>query len=268
MGTLNMQNFKKISIIIVNYKSKDQLRTCIASIFNKLTNKNFEIVIINNDKEEDLLETVAEFSGIRLINLEKNVGFGKAVNAGAKIAQGEWLMFLNPDTQLVTNQSKMLSFFEATEEAGIISPKLIEKSGETQKWSAGADPSLLGLVGNNIGLSKSKKRWTSRKTSEVDWVSGAAMVVKKTLFNKIGGFDENIFMYYEDIDLCKRAREAGKKIFYFPYDKVIHLRGKSIENKEKQKADYYKSQDYYFQKYFGERHSKCVRLLRNIFIKK
>ncbi|OGI15600.1 MAG: hypothetical protein A2Z52_01225 [Candidatus Moranbacteria bacterium RBG_19FT_COMBO_42_6] len=263
-----MQNFKKISILIVNYKSKHCLKACIASILENLKDKNFEIVVINNDKEEDLAEALTEFPEIQVINLRQNVGFGKAINIGAKTAQGEWLMFLNPDTQLLTNQSQMFSFFEAREKAAIISPKLIENSGKAQKWSAGTDPRLLDLIRNNIGLAKSRKKWKSRKTRKVDWVSGAAMLVKKNLFDQIGGFDENIFMYYEDIDLCKRAREAGKEVFYFPHDRVLHFGGKSVENKEKQKIDYYKSQDYYFQKHFGEKYSKCVSFLRNIFIKK
>jgi len=263
-----MQNSKKASIIIVNYKSKERLKKCIDSVFDKFENQNFEIVVINNDQEENISKALGEFPQIQVINLEENAGFGKAVNAGARIARGEWLMFLNPDTQLLTSQREMLSFFEATPEAGIISPKLAEERGETQKWSAGAEPGLLDLLGNNIGLPRSQKMWESRKTRTVDWVSGAAMVIKKDLFDKIGGFDENFFMYFEDIDLCKRVRETGKKVFYFPQERVLHLGGKSIENAEKQKADYYRSQDYYFQKHFGERRARHIRFLRNIFTKK
>jgi GT2 family glycosyltransferase len=262
-----MLKFKKISIIIVNYRSQDRLRACVASIFEKFKNKNFEILIINNDKEENIVKVLGKSPEIQVVNLGKNVGFGKAINVGAKIARGEWLLFLNPDTKMLTNQDKFFSFFEATKEAGVISPKLIEESGEAQKWSAGTDPSLLDLIKNNLGLAKSKKVWESQKVRKVDWVSGAAMVIKKNLFDKIGGFDENIFMYYEDIDLCKRVREAGREVFYFPQEKVLHLGGRSTENEEKQKTDYYKSQEYYFQKHFGRSHSCCVHFLRKFFIK-
>lgn len=262
-----MQASKKLSIIVVNYGAKDHIKSCISSIFSLLENKNFEIIVVNNDKNEDISQVLDVFPKIQIINLGKNVGFGTGINTGAKIARGEWLMFLNPDTQIVTSLNKMFAFFAATPRAGIISPKLITEDGETQKWSAGADPSALRLIGSNIGWTKSKKVWEKREIGEVDWVSGAAMVVKKDLFENIGGFDDNIFMYYEDIDLCKRARAAGKKVFYFPQETVLHLGGRSVENKKKQKADYYKSQDYYFQKHFSQRYSKCIRFLRNIFVK-
>ena len=267
MQTSRMRNFKKISVIIVNYKSQARLLDCIASVYDKLKNENIEIVIVNNDPKENVSEKTKIFSEIRTINLGKNVGFGTAINRGAEASQGEWMMFLNPDTKLLTDQQKMFEFLRSNPKAGIISPKLVKASGKVQEWSAGSSPGLIDLIGNNIGFSKSKKIWESNKTKEVDWTSGAAMVIKKDLFDKIGGFDENIFMYFEDIDLCKRAREAGKKVFYFPQDEVLHLGGKSTENEKKQKADYYKSQDYYFQKHFSKTSSAFVRVLRKIFIK-
>jgi len=260
-----MKNYKKISIIIVNFKSQDNLRACVSSILNKLKQGSFEIIIVNNDAQENVLNETIGLPEIQIINLEKNVGFGTAINTGAKIAQGEWLMLLNPDARLLTSQQKMFDFFAATPEAGIISPKLVREDGKVQEWSAGVNPNLFDLVRNNFGFPKSKKLWESQETKEADWSSGAAMVVKRDIFDKIGGFDENIFMYFEDIDLCKRAREAGKKVFYFPQDEVAHFGGKSAKNKKKQKADYYKSQDYYFQKHFGRAYSKCIRGLRKIF---
>lgn len=262
-----MPKYKKISIIIVNYRTQECLDSCIASVYEKIKNRRFEIIIVNNDEKEKIAPAIRALAEVRLVDLPKNIGFGRAINVGAKIAQGEWLMFLNPDTRIMTDLSKMFNFFEALPGAGIISPKLVIEGGKTQKWSVGADPNALRLIGNNLGWTKSKRIWEKQEITEVDWVSGAAMVVKKELFENIGGFDDNIFMYYEDIDLCKRTRAAGKKVFYFPQETVLHLGGKSVENRKKQKTDYYKSQDYYFQKHFGPRYSKCIRFLRNIFVK-
>jgi hypothetical protein len=260
-----MSSSKKISISIVNFQSKDFLEKCLASIFRNIINYKAEIVVINNDKEENLEELLLKFPEIKIINQKKNVGFGTGHNIGAKEAQGEILLFLNPDTEILEDISPVINLFE-NENIGVVGLKLKKENGEIQEWSAGKETSLWRLIKNNIGFSASRKIWLSSKPIKADWVSGAAFFIRKDLFNKLGGFDENFFMYYEDEDLCKRVRESGRKILYYPLISIKHLGGKSFKKEKKQKQYFYSSQDYYFQKHLGSWQAIALKVLRKIFL--
>jgi len=258
-----MSDKTKLSFIIVNYRSKRYLKKCVVSLFNKIKDVNFEIIIVNND-ENDLIE----LENAKIINLKKNVGFGKANNIGAQKAVGEFLCFLNPDTIILSeNIGKIIKEFKRNSVAGIIGPRLIGKFNETQWWCAGVEITLWDLIKNNLGFKKSRRIWESRIKKEADWVSGAALFIPRPLFLKLGGFDENFFMYFEDVDLCRRAKELGKKIIYFPEVKIKHWGGKSNTCEKNQKKEYYESQDYYFKKYHGRLIGWAVRVLRRIAVK-
>lgn len=127
---------------------------------------------------------------------------------------------------------------------------------------------LWDLIGNNIGFQRSKKIWESKEKIPCDWVSGAALFIRRELFQKLGGFDENFFMYYEDIDLCRRAKKIGSEVIHFPVVEIRHFGGKSfLKNSDGlQKKYFYNSQDYYFKKHFGRKTAFITRLLRKIFI--
>ncbi|MFH0969722.1 MAG: glycosyltransferase family 2 protein [Patescibacteria group bacterium] len=238
-----MEERTKISFIIVNYNSKKFLGNCISSIRRNTISFPYEIIIVNNDS------TALDFPETKIINLNNNLGFGTGCNAGAKIAQGEILCFLNPDTEILDNIKKILEYFNINNKLGIIGPKLITQENKTQHWCAGYEPSLLDLIKNNLGLYGSKKIWESERAIEADWISGACLFIKKDIFQKIGGFDKKFFMYYEDVDLCKRVREKGYKVIYFPEFKVKHLSGRSFNSKIKQKKYLYISLIYYFKKH-------------------
>lgn len=280
----------KLSIIIVNHQSQEYLEKCLASLESKIKNFNFEIFVVNNgDKEPcgmsfralDASQGVEESrdpsaspnilldfaqDDMKIINSKENLGFGRACNLGAQEARGEILWFLNPDTEVVSGKiSLLLDMFSNNSKVGIIGPRLITEEGKTQEWSAGTETTLWDIIKNNLGFPASKKIWESREKKECDWVSGAAMLVQKDLFQKIGGFDENFFMYFEDIDLCRRASQLGYKIIYYPDFVIKHFGGKSFKNNGEQKKLYYTSQDYYFQKHFGKITAFWVKVLRGIF---
>jgi len=241
------QNFgagARISFIIVNYKSYSFLKNCLNSIHKNSGDLSYEIIIVNND------DVALDFPGIETVNLKKNIGFGAGCNAGAKIAQGEILCFLNPDTEILDNIKKIINYFGTDNNMGVIGPKLITRKNKTQQWCAGAETNLWNILRNNLGFPRSKKIWNSQKPVECSWVSGAALFIKKNIFNEARGFDENFFMYYEDEDLCKRVREKGYKIIYFPEFTVRHLCGKSFNSRIKQKKYFYTSMIYYFKKHF------------------
>jgi hypothetical protein len=219
-------------------------------------NADYEIIVVNNDEAPLFAafekEGIAEDLKIQIINNPKNVGFGAANNIGTKAAKGEILCFLNPDTEIITeNILEITNKFNENKNIGIIGPRMVEEDGRTQEWIAGKEVTVLSIFLNNLGYKRDKQIWESKSPIECAWVSGAAMFIRKEIFEKIGGFDENFFMYFEDIDLCKRARLVGYKVIYFPEFVINHFGGKSFElDKKKQKKYYRKSQWRYFRKYF------------------
>lgn len=268
-----MQTFNyflpKISIIIVNYRSSDCLLVCLESLQESLEKHIYcEVIVVNNDEAENPKETCGRFFSVRLINNRSNIGFGSAVNRGAKHARGNFLVILNPDTRVQKGFfSKLLEEFVQNEKMAILGPRLYTSSGHIQEWSTGREVTFWDLLRNNAGIPRSKKVWESSTKREAHWVSGAALAIRKKVFEKLGGFDENFFMYFEDIDLCKRARALGKKVYYCPNISVFHAEGGSRMQKKDRKRIYYASQEYYFEKYYGKMATWLVRVLRILFHK-
>ncbi|MFC1609257.1 glycosyltransferase family 2 protein [Patescibacteria group bacterium] len=253
---------KDLSFIIVNYNSEKYLKVCIGAILDKAKSLNFEVIIVNNDKRRI---NFADFADSRCVieEVNENVGFGAACNKGSELASGEVLCFINPDTELISkNAVDVIDKLRNSQYLGIIGPRVIESKGIVQPWSAGFKLTLPELLMNNLGIIRSKHVWESGLEREVDWVTGASMFIKKDLFETLGGFDERFFMYFEDMDLCMRAKQLGKKALYFPTVEVMHQGGGSVTHEASQKEQYYQSQEYYFQKHFSIPHKYLVKALR------
>ncbi|MDX9913466.1 MAG: glycosyltransferase family 2 protein [Candidatus Moranbacteria bacterium] len=271
----------KLSFIIVNYRSRQYLKNCIASIFKKVTQIDFEIIVVNNDEEkikriEGVSENCLEIfeskkidkpnKKINIIEVNKNVGFSKANNIGASRGQGEYFCFLNPDTKIISkNIENLIMKFNGDSSIGAIGPKIL-KNGIIQPWSVGVDMTWNEILRGKVGIAKSEKIWQSNKEQEVDWVSGASLFVKKDVFFGVNGFDENFFLYYEDVDLCKRIRNIGKKIIYCPLFEIEHLEGKSSNKKYEQKVEYFKSQEYYYSKWFSRAVCYFSKIFRFLYL--
>jgi GT2 family glycosyltransferase len=258
-----------ISIIIPNYRSERYLKNNLASVYDKIIPEtSCEAIVVNNDEKESLAEIKNKFPDIRIIDHKKNIGFGAANNLGAKIAQGRYLFFLNPDSEIMSNNiNQIIDEFKADENIGVIGSQLLEDGGKIQKWSAGREISIANIIRNNLGISGSRKIWQSKNPIEADWVAGTAMFIRKELFEEVGRYDEIFFMYFEDMDLCRRIKKAGKKILYFPAFKVLHKSGGSYGDKRFQKKHYYDSQEYYFKKNRPGAEHLCLKLLRRLFLK-
>jgi len=255
---------KALSVIIVNYRSKNFLNTCLASLYSLYENKVLEVIIFNNDKNEDLADIINKFPQTKILDERTNIGFGSAHNKAEKIAQGKYLLLLNPDTEIISGLERALELFEQNINLGIIGANLTTQTGATQPWIAGVSPGLFDLLKNNCGIIASKRIWESKETLPADWVSGGAMFVRRDVFKKISGFDENFFMYFEDIDFCKRARAIKAEIRYCPAIKIKHVGGGSFKSKKEQKTLYYTSQDYFFQKHFGKNKARLLQLMRKL----
>jgi GT2 family glycosyltransferase len=254
---------KILSIIIVNYRSEKYLNQCLASIF-AIWGQEHEIIVVNNDKDEALASISEKFPLVKIIQQPENIGFGAAHNVGIRHAQGKYVLCLNPDTEALEKIDVVLDYFEKNTSVAAIGLKLLNNSGQAQKWIAGTEINPRRLIKNKfLGDTLPKN---GAKILQVDWVSGGAMFIKKEIFEAVGGFDENFFMYFEDMDFCKRVRQIGGEVFYFSNISLRHIEGGSSENKIKQKKYYYASQDYYFRKHFGLITSIIVKVVRKIFI--
>lgn len=203
----------KVSIQIVNYKTKKYLDECLESISNDLASADFlyEILILDNYSGDDLSDLEKKYSTVRFYYSGKNGGFGFGHNFLARKGEGEYILILNPDIKIIQPETiaRLLELAEKTG-ASVVGPRLINEKGQ-QAWDHGE----LGKnpIKNKLGLSL----WKVRKTrGEVAWISGAVFLIKRAEFERIGGFDEKFFLYREEEDLCLRLRQIGSKIIYDP----------------------------------------------------
>jgi GT2 family glycosyltransferase len=256
----------KLSFVIVNYRSEKYLEKCLDSLHGSNISFEYEVIVVHNDNNE---APKINHERVSVLDCKNNLGYAKANNLGAKIAKGEIICFLNPDTLIATDQrtwQQLLETFE-NEDIAAIGPKLLIdfKNQTPQPWSAGKIITPTSIILNNLGLISSKKVWESSLPVNADWVSGASLFVRKPIFEKLEGFDENFFMYFEDVDLCKRILQLDKKVLYYPQLAIFHHGGKSSSSNQLQKQQYYQSQDYYLSKHFGKSAAKFLSWLRKIF---
>jgi GT2 family glycosyltransferase len=267
-----------LSIIYVNYQSADLLIDSLKSLFKYTKELNFEVIVVDNSKEEKLKNELKSLPSITYIE-SKNNGFGSACNLGSEKAIGDFLLFLNPDTKLVDNSiSKMVDYLKSHYEIGALSPLVYNPDGKMQKhfyannmslWSLTlgrlTEPSDIRIAQLLHGSIARKNNKTMKQCDNlalpVGMVSGAAMMIRRELFRSLKGFDENFFMYLEDDDLCFRLNKLGYRVGVFTKAKVIHLEGRSSVNSDK-KVWYYKSQDYYFKKHYGLFAMLIMKLIR------
>jgi len=260
-----------VSIIIINYKQKTLLRDCIKSIFDVIKSYPYEIIIINNSPEENLDSLKLEYPSVKLINSE-NKGFASANNIGAKNSSGEYLFFLNADTIIKTDF--LLNFINSFKEIefGVAGLKLYN-TDNTFQLSFWKENTFFDELDNKRDEKDFKKRninfineieYQNSEICEVEWVSGAAMIIQKNVFRNVDGFDERFFLFYEDADLCKRLLSKGLKIYFYPFCKIIHLKGENANKEFANKTYYYSKKSQLI--YYRLHNSLFQRLLLRIYL--
>lgn len=261
-----------ISIIIISYNCQEEIARCLSSIASL---QNEIIVVDNNSKDKTTCDIRENYPRVILIENKENLGFARGVNLGIKKASGEYLVLLNPDTEILNDGIKKLVEFAATNKnIAAVGPRLLNTDGSFQP-SAYSFPTTLWASLHLLQISKlfSKEKvgkffpYFSRpdKIQEVDWVTGACICIKKEALKKVGLFDENYFLYFEEIDWCKRAKENGWKIYYYPPAVITHhLERSSSQEKELSLLSRYESMFYYFRKHYGEREEKIVRRMAQV----
>lgn len=232
------------SVVIVAYNSRDYISACIASVTDALQGIESEIIVVDNGSPIPILEEQKKaFPNVRWIDSPRNLGFGKGCNLAAKMATKEILFFINPDTVVSkgTFQST-LAYIESKPDAGAVGCKILNGDGSLQWACRRSFPSPFAAICKTIGLSalfpKSKIFASYNMTyldpnieTEVDAVSGSFLGVKREIFNRLKGFDEDFFMYGEDLDICLRIKKLGYRNYYFPGTSILHFKGQSSKTR-------------------------------------
>ena len=230
----------KLSVIIVNYNVKYFLEQCLFSVLKACRGITAEIIVVDNNSTDGSRELLEEkFPSVYFIWNAANTGFAKANNQALKNAQGQYILFLNPDTIVPEDCfEKCMAFLQSQSYAGALGIKMIDGSGKFLKESKRAFPSPLTSLYKLSGLaklfphSKSFARYhlghlPANETHEVDVLAGAFMLIPHTVLKEVGSFDETFFMYGEDVDLSYRIQKAGYKNYYFAESTIIHFKGES-----------------------------------------
>jgi O-antigen biosynthesis protein len=233
-------NSLQVSIVIVNYNVKYFLEQCLYSLCKSLQDIAAEVIVVDNNSTDGSTTYLKErFPEAVFIENKRNEGFSKACNQGAQIARGDFILFLNPDTILPEDCiSKCIHFLNSNNNAGALGVRMIDGQGKFLKESKRSFPSPLTSLFKLFGLSRlfpTSKLFAKYhlghleelKTNEVDVLAGAFMMIKKEVGQKVGLFDEQFFMYGEDIDLSYRIQQAEYKNYYFADTTIIHFKGES-----------------------------------------
>ena len=248
------------------------------SIYQTIQDIDFEVIIIDNSEDGSGLQSLKEnYPKVHIVYNPTNVGFSKANNQAAKIAQGKFLLLLNPDTILKEKASNsMLRHIRSNMQIGVLGPKVLNPDGSLQ-YSCRRYPNLwTGLFNRYSILSRlfPKNRFTSRylmldfdhnEALPVDWLSGCCLMIPKSVFEEVNGFDENYFLFNEDVDLCRMIHKTGKRVIYFPEAKVFH---KVSTSNRKTTARVIIQRHLGMMYYFKKHHNKnlLIRGIVNLFI--
>lgn len=223
-----------ISVIIVNWNAGRQLATCIQSVLKSSNGLIQKIVVVDNGSTDDSLEQVGAFEGLEIIRAEENLGFGRACNLGASRCSSEYILLLNPDTEVYERTFDDLRAYLSSgkpQSVGIVGIQLVDETGHVAR-SCTRFPGPAAFVAGALGLDRLFPRvghfmseWPHDESRVVDHVIGAFYLVRRDIFNALGGFDERFFLYLEDLDLSLRAKKAGWDTVFLANIQAFHAGG-------------------------------------------
>jgi GT2 family glycosyltransferase len=234
-----MENSRDLSIIIVNWNSAEFVRKCVQSIIDSTSGINYEIIVVDNASFDGCDQVLREFGpNVKYVQSDKNLGFSRANNLAARASSGASLLFLNPDTQIVDSAINVLHrALHSLPSPGAVGARLLNSDGSLQTSCVQAFPTILNqLIDSEVlrRLSSRSRLWGmnalfAEKAApvEVDAISGACLLVKREVFDKVGGFSPDFFMYAEDVDLSHRVKHTGHRNYYVPTAAIIHFGGGS-----------------------------------------
>lgn len=235
-----------LSIIIVNWNSLHYVKQCIESINRNSNGLDLEIIVVDNaSRDQKEIVTLNDMKNVRTIKNENNIGFPAANNLGFAIAKGKYILMLNPDTIIKEGTlQKSISKLRSDLSIGCLGVKTLKADGSILFHCARQAPSFMGIIITLFYVDKlfptwkflgspDMPYWDHKDSREVDLLHGGYMMFAKELYQKIGGLDTRIPMYYEDIEFCLRIKKAGYKVFYLADAEIIHYTGKSSKKAPK-----------------------------------
>jgi N-acetylglucosaminyl-diphospho-decaprenol L-rhamnosyltransferase len=242
-----------VAVQVVNYRTRRYLERCVETVVSDLEGSSmaFEINLLDNASGEDLDDLSARFPNCRAFTVTTNLGFGGGHNLLAAETDAQYLLILNPDVEFLFPDTvrRLLLPVAGADRVKVVGPKLLTAAGQAQPYDHGR---LRGLRAD-IALKGGHSYWRQTDTrQEVAWVSGAAMLVERATFVGLGGFDEKLFLYKEDEDLCLRVREVGGLVIYEPAAAIRHV-GSVVANHHQELAV---ASSYYFAKHFDDQRSR------------
>ncbi|MEJ6791501.1 MAG: glycosyltransferase family 2 protein [Lacinutrix sp.] len=244
----------QLSIIILNYNVHYFLELCLQSVEAAIKNLDAEIIVVDNNSQDDSCKMIKKkFPNVKLIENKENTGFSKGNNIGVKQAKGEYLCVLNPDTVIAENTFKtLLAFAEKQNNLGIVGCKLIDGNGNFLPESKRNVPVTKIAINKALGNSKNYyvNHLKENEIGNVDVFVGAFMFLKRSVYRRVKGFDEDYFMYGEDIDISYKVKKAGYQSVYFGEITAIHYKGESTLKDKTYAKRFYGAMQIFYKKHF------------------
>ena len=262
----------KLSVCIVSFNAQEALEGCLSSLLEN-SEGPLEVIVADNASSDGSAELVkSRFPHVLLLENDENVGFSRASNLCWRRATSELILFLNSDTKVPPGAiDRLASILEARPDVGALGPCLRNEDG-TLEMSFGAMMRLSSELwqkclnyGYRLGVLRGYVEKRHARERDVDWVSGACLLTRRSLLERIEGFDENFFLYSEDVDLCARLRSLGCRVVYTPAVSVRHLKGRSVaSNQERAFVEAQKSRLHFYRKHYGGMRLAALRVYMRV----
>lgn len=257
--------YTTVSAVIVTYNSSQYITACINSLKKQKFSGQLEVIVIDNNSQDGSQKLLSKISRIKFFPQDTNLGFSKANNIGLKNASGEFVLFINPDTKILTGAiQKMMDIFNTYMNVGIVGCQMYWNDSKHRQRCCSGFPTPLSCIFEYTILGKIWKNnpilrdhwligWDRQTFRYVDVIHGGAFMVRKEVAEKVEGFDENYFLYFEEADLCRRVRNVGYLAAFTPKAGVIHYGGQSSKSEEQSKIlnIFEVSRRYYLKKFYG-----------------
>jgi len=242
-----------VSVIVVSYNTREMTLECLRTLCAGLECPDAEVIVVDNASTDGSAAAIAEeFPSARLIAHEGNTGFGAANNRAMSVARGEFFLLLNSDAFPEAGAIRiLLDFIREHPQAGVVGPRLLNADGSLQISCYPFPTPLLAWL-ENLWLTRGYRGWRHDSVRRVDFVIGACMLVRREVYEQVGGFDERFFMYSEEADWQRRMKDAGWEAMFMPEARVKHLGGASgAKEEERISRHFFESLDYYERKHHG-----------------
>lgn len=264
----------KLSIIIICWNDVKVIQDCLTSIFAETSVFEFEVIVSDNGSTDDSVRVIKEkYPQVKIVENRANLGFAKGNNAGIRVARGDYVLILNPDTIILRRAlEKLVAYADQHREAGAFGARVLNPNGTFQNCARPL-PSVRGYLIAALHLrwvarffellhSDTYVGWDGRTEREIGFQSGCCVMFRKSILDELQGFDELFFYHKEEVDLCFRVWKAGHSIRFFPDAEITHLGGQSVSRAPVRFAlETYRSRYRFFYKHFGEKGVRRIRLV-------